>query len=408
MFIILFISFTRFTFMQNISRRLQKINYSQTLAMSAKTRFLKEKGLDVISLNIGEPDFSPPSYILEAAKKAIDQGHHYYTPVAGYLELREAICDKFLRDNSLHYNPSQIVVSAGSKQAISNLFLSLLNPGDKVIIPSPYWVSYYEMINLCEAIPVIIHTSVSRNFKITPEQLEEAITPDVKIFIFSSPCNPSGSVYRYDELKCLSEVFVKHPQIIIISDEIYEYINYSEKYTSIGSLPEVYEQTVTLNGVSKAFSMTGWRIGFIGAPLWLAKACEKMQGHTTSGSNSIAQQSAIIALKSNPNRISFMIEAFRKRRDLVLEMMKNIPGFMPNIPDGAFYIFPDISKFIGNTFLGVKISNSFDLSMFLLEKAQVATVAGNSFGENLCLRISYAASEETLKEAFKRIKRMLS
>jgi len=394
--------------MQNISRRLQKINYSQTLAMSAKTRSLKEKGIDIISLSIGEPDFSPPSYILEAAKKAIDQGHHYYSPVAGYLELREAICEKFLRDNSLHYNPSQIVVSAGSKQAISNLFLSLLDPGDKVIIPAPFWVSYYEIVNLCEAIPVIIHTSISTDFKITPEQLEGAITPDVKIFIFSSPCNPSGSVYSYDELKRLSEVFVKYQKIIIVSDEIYEYINYSEKYTSIGSFTEIYEQTVTLNGISKSFAMTGWRIGFIGAPLWIAKACEKVQGQTSSGANSIAQQSAIIALKSNPNRISYMIEAFRNRRNLVLEMMKEIPGFRSNIPDGSFYIFPNVSEIFGNTFLGVKIYNAYDLSMFLLEKAQVATVAGNSFGEESYLRISYATSEETLKEAFKRIKRMLA
>jgi len=394
--------------MQNISRRLQKINYSQTLAMSAKTRSLKEKGIDIISLSIGEPDFSPPSYILEAAKNAIDQGHHYYSPVAGYLELREAICEKFLRDNSLHYNPSQIVVSAGSKQAISNLFLSLLDPGDKVIIPAPFWVSYYEIVNLCEAIPVIIHTSISTDFKITPEQLEGAITPDVKIFIFSSPCNPSGSVYSYDELKRLSEVFVKYQKIIIVSDEIYEYINYSEKYTSIGSFTEIYEQTVTLNGISKSFAMTGWRIGFIGAPLWIAKACEKVQGQTSSGANSIAQQSAIIALKSNPNRISYMIEAFRNRRNLVLEMMKEIPGFRSNIPDGSFYIFPNVSEIFGNTFLGVKIYNAYDLSMFLLEKAQVATVAGNSFGEESYLRISYATSEETLKEAFKRIKRMLA
>ncbi|AGC67019.1 aspartate aminotransferase [Candidatus Uzinura diaspidicola str. ASNER] len=393
--------------MQSISRRLQKINYSQTLAMSAKTRALKAKGLDVISLNIGEPDFSPPSYILEAAKKAVDQGHHYYTPVSGSLELREAVCEKFLRDNLLHYNPSQIVVSAGSKQSISNLFLSLLNPGDKVIIPSPFWVSYYEMVNLCEALPVIIHTSISTDFKITPEQLEEAITPDVKIFIFSSPCNPTGSVYSSEELKCLTKVFVKHPDVIIISDEIYEYINYSEKYTSIGSFPDVYEQTVTLNGISKTFAMTGWRIGFIGAPLWIAKTCEKVQGQTSSGTNSIAQQAAIIALKSHPNRIAYMIEAFRKRRDLVLDMMKEIPGFKSNEPVGSFYIFPNIAEIFGNTFLGVKISNAYDLSMFLLEKAQVATVAGSSFGAESNLRISYASSEETLKEAFKRIKRML-
>ncbi len=394
--------------MQSISCRLQRINYSQTLAMSAKTRFLKAKGFDVISLSIGEPDFPPPYYILEAAKEAIDQGHHYYCPVAGYLELREAVCEKFLRDNSLHYQPSQIVVSGGAKQAISNLFLSLLNPGDKVIIPSPFWVSYYEMVSLCEALPVIISTSITTDFKITPEQLEEAITPAVKLFIFSSPCNPSGSVYSYDELKRLSEVFVKHPQIIIISDEIYEYITYSNNYTSIGSFPEIFEQTVTLNGVSKSFSMTGWRIGFIGAPYWIAKACEKVQGQMSSGTNSIAQQTAIRALKSTPKRISYMKEAFRKRRDLVLDLMKEIPGFRSNKPDGSFYIFPNIAEIFGNTILGVKIYHSYDFSMFLLEKAHVATVAGSSFGENSCIRISYAASEETLKEAFKRIKRMLS
>jgi aspartate aminotransferase len=394
--------------MQNISRRLQKINYSQTLAMSAKTRFLKEKGIDVINLSIGESDFYPPSFILESAKRAIDQGHHYYTPVSGYMELREVICEKFLRDNSLYYKPSQIVVSSGVKQAISNLFLSLLNPGDKIIIPSPFWASYYEMANMCEARPVIIKTSISTDFKITPEQLEEAITPNTKIFIFSSPCNPSGSVYSYDELKRLSEVFVKNPQLIIISDEIYEYINFSDTHTSLGGFSEIYEQTVTLNGLSKSFAMTGWRIGYIGAPEWLAKACEKVQGQTTSGINSIAQQTAIIALKSHPNRIAYMIEAFRKRRDLVLDMMKEIPGFFYNKPDGSFYIFPNIADFLGKTFLGIKIYNAYDLSMFLLETAKVATLAGSPFGEDSCLRISYSSSEEILKEAFKRIKRVLS
>jgi len=384
------------------------MNFSQTLAISAKTRLLKEKGIDVINLSIGEPDFSPPSFILEAAKKTIDQGHHYYTPVAGYLELREAVCEKFLRDNSLHYKPSQIVISTGAKQAISNLFLSLLNPGDKVIIPSPFWVSYYEMANMCEARPVIIHTSINTDFKITPEQLEAAISPRSKIFIFSSPCNPSGATYSYDELKHLSEVFVKHPQLIIISDEIYEHINYSSEYTSIGSFTEIYEQTVTLNGLSKAFAMPGWRVGYIGAPEWLAKACEKVQGQITSGTNSITQQAACIALKSHPNRIMYMIEAFKKRRDLVLDMIKQIPGFRSNIPNGTFYIFPNVAEIFGNTFLGVKISNAYDLSKFLLEKAQVATVSGSPFGEENCLRISYAASEEILKEAFKRIKRMLS
>lgn len=394
--------------MQNISRILQKMNYSHTLVMSAVTRSLKEKGIDVINLSIGEPDFSPPFFILEAAKKAIDQSHHYYTPIAGYLELREAICDKFFRDNSLSYNTSQIVVSSGAKQAISNLFLSLLNTGDAVIIPSPFWLSYYDLANICEARPVIIKTSIYTYLKITSEQLEEAITPNTKIFILNSPCNPSGVIYSYDEIKRLSDVLVKHSQLIIISDEIYEPINYSEVHYSVGAFTEVYEQTVTLNGLSKVFSMTGWRIGYIGAPEWLAKACEKIQGHTTSGSCAIVQQSAIIALKSHTNRIGFMIETFRKRRDLVLDMMKKIPYFIFNRPTGAFYLFTNIKKIFGKTVLGVKISNAYDLSMFLLAKAQVAIVCGISFGEENCLRISYSASEKTLKEAFKRIKRMLS
>lgn len=393
--------------MQSLSRRLQKMNYSQTIAMSAKTRYFKEKGVNVINLSIGEPNFSPPFFILEGAKNSIDQGYSYYTSVSGSHELREAICEKFLRDNSLHYNPSQIVVSSGAKQAISNLFLSLLNPGDKVIIPSPFWMSYYEMANMCEAKPVIIHSSISNDFKITPKQLEATITPNTKIFIFSSPCNPSGCVYNFNELKRLSEVIVKHPQLIIISDEIYEYINYSETQTSIGSFTEIYKQTVTLNGLSKSFSIAGWRIGYIGAPEWIAKACEKVQGQITSGVNAIAQQAAIIALRSHPNRIVHMIEAFRKRRDLVLDMIKEIPGFYSNSPEGAFYLFPNIAEIFGNNFLGVKISNAYDLSMFLLEKAQVATVDGSSFGKENCLRISYTADEETLKEAFKRIKRML-
>lgn len=393
--------------MQSLSSKLQKINYSQTIAMSAKTRFLKEKGIDIINLSIGEPYFLPPYFLIESAKNSIDQGHYYYTAVAGCFELREAICEKFLRDNSLHYNPSQIVVSSGAKQAISNLFLSLLDPGDEVIIPSPFWMNYYEMTIMCEAKPVIINSSISTEFKITPKQLENTITSNTKIFIFSSPCNPSGGVYSYNELKSLSEVIVKHPKLIIISDEIYEYINYSETQTSIGSFPGVYEKTVTMNGLSKAFSIAGWRMGYIGAPEWLAKACEKIQGQTTSGVNAIAQQAAIIALKSHPNKIAYMIEAYRKRRDLVLDLIKEIPGFYSNSPEGAFYLFTNVAKIFGSNILGVKISNAYDLSMFLLEKAQVATVDGGSFGEENCLRISYAASEETLKEAFKRIKRML-
>ncbi|WP_195909858.1 pyridoxal phosphate-dependent aminotransferase [Bacteroidetes bacterium endosymbiont of Geopemphigus sp.] len=394
--------------MQRISRRLQNMSYSQTLAMSAKARELSSQGHDVISLSVGEPDFSPPNFVLQAAKKAIDKGHHYYTPVPGYLELREAVCEKFLRDNQLNYQPSQVVVSTGGKQSIINVFLALLNPGDEVIIPGPYWVSYYEMANLCEAKQVILPTSVEANFKISPEQLETAITPRSKVFIFSSPCNPSGSVYTREELKALAEVFARHPQLIIISDEIYEHINYSGSYTSIAEFPEVYEQIVTLNGLSKAFAMTGWRVGYIGAPEWLAKACDKVQGQTTSGANAIAQQAAISALRVAPERIGYMIEAFEKRRDLVLKEIQKLPGFYCNIPQGTFYIFPEVSALFGRTFSGVKISNSDDLSMYLLEKAHVAVVGGAPFGDEKSLRISYAVSEEKLNEAFSRIHQALS
>lgn len=394
--------------MQRTSRRLQNMSYSQTLAMSAKARELRIQGHDVISLSVGEPDFSPPDFVLQAAKKAIDEGHHYYTPVPGYLELREAICEKFLRDNQLNYKPSQVVVSTGGKQSIINVFLALLDAGDEVIIPGPYWVSYYEMANLCEAKQVVLPTSAKTNFKISPEQLEASITPRSKIFIFSSPCNPSGSVYSREELKALAEVFARYPQLIVISDEIYEHINYSGSYTSIAEFPEVYEQTVTLNGLSKAFAMTGWRVGYIGAPEWLAKACDKVQGQTTSGANAIAQQAAISALRAAPERIAYMIEAFEKRRDLVLKEIQKLPGFYCNVPQGAFYVFPEVSALFGRTFSGVKISNSNDLAMYLLEKSHVAVVGGAPFGDEKSLRISYAASEEKLKEAFSRIHQALS
>lgn len=393
---------------RRISSRLENMNYSQTLAMSAKARELNRQGHDVISLSVGEPDFSPPNFVLQAAKNAIDEGHHYYTPVSGSIDLKEAICEKFLRDNQLHYKPSQIVVSTGGKQSIVNVFLALLNPGDEVIIPSPYWVSYYEMANLCQAKQVILPTNLENNFKISAEQLESAITAHSKIFIFSSPCNPSGSVYTREELSALAKVFTKYPNLIIISDEIYERINYSGTHTSIAEFPEVYEQTVTLNGLSKAFAMTGWRIGYIGAPEWLAKACDKVQGQTTSGANAIAQQAAISALRATPEHIDYMIKAFKKRRDLVLDKMRQLPGFRCNVPQGAFYVFPEVSELFEKTFFGVKISNATDLAMYLLEKAHVAVVAGDPFGDSRCLRISYAVSEEKLENAFLRICKALS
>ncbi|WP_341661604.1 pyridoxal phosphate-dependent aminotransferase [Blattabacterium cuenoti] len=391
-----------------LSHRLQNISYSQTIAMSSKARKLKNKGYDVINLSLGEPDFSPPNFVLSAAKKAIDEGYHYYTPVSGYFELKKVICEKFYRDNRLQYTPSQIVVSTGAKQAIMNVLLSLLNKDDEVIIPAPYWVSYLQMVKFCESYPVIIPTVMDNNFKIDPDQLEKAITSKTKLFLFNTPCNPTGSVYSYKELKDLSEVFKKYPQIMILSDEIYEHICYSEKHTSIAIFPDIYHQVITVNGLSKAFSMTGWRIGYIGAPEWIAQSCDKIQGQMTSCANSIAQIAAITALSAHPNKIEYMIKEFEKRKNLVLDMIKEIDGFQFYQPNGAFYIFPKVSGFFGKKLHGKMIQNSYEFSEFLLEKAQVATVSGSAFGDNECLRISYASSEYKIIEAFTRIKKVLN
>lgn len=395
--------------MLKISHRLKSMSYSQTLTMASKARDLRSQGYDIINLSIGEPDFIPPLFILNSAKKAIDMGYHYYPPVSGYQELREVICKKFKRDNNISYHPSQIVVSTGVKQSIINVLLTLLNPNDELIIPAPYWVSYYEMAKLCEATPIIINTDIKTNFKITPEQLEQAITARTKAFIFSTPCNPSGSIYSKTELENLVKVFKKNKNIIIISDEIYEHIRYSNiKHTSIASFPEVYEQTVTINGLSKAFSMTGWRIGYIGAPEWLAQSCDKVQGQTTSGANSIAQYAAITALKASPKCINYMIHAFEKRRNLVLKLISGIYGFKCNYPQGAFYVFPDISFFLGKKINGYDIKSSEDFSMYLLNKAHVAIVGGSSFGNPNCIRISYAISEKNIETAFQRIYKAIS
>ncbi|AER40410.1 MAG: pyridoxal phosphate-dependent aminotransferase [Flavobacteriales bacterium] len=391
-----------------LSKRIQNISFSQTLAMSSKARELKNKGEDIINLSVGEPNFSPPYFVLNAAKKAIDEGYHYYTPVSGYLELREIICKKFYRDNGLKYFPSQIVISTGGKQSIMNVLLSLLDKNDEVIIPSPYWVSYYQMVKLCEATPVIIPTTITNNFKIHKKQLEEAITQKTKLFIFNTPCNPTGSVYSYKELKDLVEILKKHPKVIILSDEIYEHICYSEKHTSIAVFPDIHHRVITLNGLSKAFSMTGWRIGYIGAPEWIARSCDKIQGQMTSCANSIAQRAAISALKASPIEIEYMIKEFKKRRNLVLDMIKEIPGIKTNKPNGAFYIFPKVSDLFGKKFYGRIIHNSEDLSSFLLDKAKVATVSGSSFGNDECLRISYASTEDKIIEAFTRIKKVLN
>jgi aspartate aminotransferase len=389
--------------MSILSDRINNLSTSQTLAMAALARELKAQGKDIISLSLGEPDFNTPDFIKEAAKKAIDENYSTYSPVDGYAELKEAICRKFKRDNNLDYKPANIVVSTGAKQSLYNIAQVMLNDGDEVILPAPYWVSYYEIIKLSGGVPVEVPTSVESDFKITPEQLEKAITPKTKMMWFSSPCNPSGSVYSREELTAIGKVLEKYPNIYIVSDEIYEHINFSGTFCSIGSIPELFERTITVNGVAKAFAMTGWRIGYIGAPEFIAKACTKMQGQVTSGANSIAQRATITAVDADPKVLNEMVTAFKNRRDLVVGLAKEIPGIKINIPDGAFYLFPDVSYFFGKTLKGKLIANADDLSMYLLSEANVATVTGDAFGNPNCIRISYATSEELLTEAFKRI-----
>ena len=387
-----------------LSERVKNLATSQTLAMAAKARELRGQGKDVIGLSLGEPDFNIPDFIKEAAKKAIDENYNSYTPVDGYLDLKKAIIKKFERDNGLIYSPSQIVVSTGAKQALYNIASVLINPGDEVILPCPYWVSYADIVKLKGGIPVEVKTDIENDFKMTGAQLENAITEKTKMIWFSSPCNPSGSVYSDEELLALSKVLENYENIFIVSDEIYEHINYQGGHNSIGTYNAVKDRTITVNGVSKAFAMTGWRIGYIGAPEWIARACNKVQGQVTSGANCIAQRAVITALNENPDKIEYMVEEFKTRRDLILELLGEIKGFNCNIPDGAFYVFPDISHYFGRTIDGFEINNASDMSMFLLEKALVATVTGNAFGNPNCIRISYAASKEQIVEAVKRIK----
>lgn len=394
--------------MNQLSDRINKLSTSQTLAMAAKARELKAQGIDIISLSLGEPDFNTPHFVKEAAIKAIHENYSTYSPVDGYAELKEAIERKFKRDNNLDYKPSQIVVSTGAKQSLYNIAQVLLNPGDECLLPAPYWVSYAEMTKMAEAIPVEVPTSIENDFKITPQQLEEAITPKTKLIIFSSPCNPSGSIYNEAELTALAKVLEKYPNIFVVSDEIYEHINFSGNFCSIASIPGMYEKTITVNGVSKAFAMTGWRIGYIGAPEFIAKACTKMQGQITSGANSIAQRATIAALDANPEAIQFMVDEFHKRRDLVVGLLEEIPGIKINKPEGAFYVFPDVSSFFGKTLKGTKINDADDFSMYLLSEANVATVTGGAFGNPDCIRFSYATSEDLLKEALRRIKEALA
>ena len=391
-----------------LSNRINNLAVSQTLAMAAKARELKSQGKDVIGLSLGEPDFNTPDYIKEAAVKAIQDNYNSYTPVDGYVQLKRAIIKKFERDNKLNYDLSQIVVSTGAKQSLSNIAAAFINPGDEVILPCPYWVSYRDIIKLNGGIPVEIKTSISSDFKISGEDLEKAITSKTKMLWFSSPCNPSGSVYSKSELREISDVLLKHPKIYVVSDEIYEHINFSGEHSSIAAFDDMYDRTITVNGVSKAFAMTGWRIGYIGGPKWVARACNKMQGQVTSGANCIAQRAVITALQENPSKIHYMVDEFKERRDLILGLLDDINGFKCNKPEGAFYVFPDVSHYFGKTIDGTTINNASDMSMFLLEKALVATVTGDAFGNSNCIRISYAASKEQLIEAVSRIKNILN
>lgn len=391
----------------HLSDRINNLSVSQTLAMAAKARELKALGKDIISLSLGEPDFNTPDFIKEAAKKAIDENWSSYSPVDGYVELKNAIALKFKRDNGLDYKPANIVVSTGAKQSLYNIAQAMLNDGDEVILPAPYWVSYSEIVKLSGGVPVEVPTSVESDFKMTPEQLEAAITPKTKMMWFSSPCNPSGSVYNREELTALAEVLAKHPNVFVVSDEIYEHINFSGNFCSIASIPGMFERTITVNGVAKAFAMTGWRIGYIGAPEYIAKACTKLQGQVTSGANSIAQRATITALETEPTAIKYMVDAFHKRRDLVIGLVNDIPGLKVNVPEGAFYVFPDVSAYFGKVLNGFEIKDANDLSMYLLEFANVATVTGDAFGNPNCIRLSYATSEELLIEAFRRIKEAL-
>ena len=393
--------------MIRLSERLLTMEESATIAMSRKSRELKAQGKDIISLSLGEPDFFTPQFIKDAALEAMNNNFTMYTPVPGYEDLRESIALKFKRDNNLVYTKDQIVVSTGAKQSIANVVLSLINPGDEVIIPAPYWVSYLEIVKVAEGIPVIVHAGIENDFKITGAQLEAAITPKTKLMLFSTPCNPTGSVYSKDELKDLANVLQKYPSLIALSDEIYEHINFEGKHESLAQFPEIYDQVVTVNGVSKAWAMTGWRLGYIAAHKDIAAACDKVQGQFTSATCSITQKAAIAAMNADPKVLDEMIGAFKSRRKLVLDALAEIPGLISNKPGGAFYVFPNVSSFFGKSFNGRKISNSDELCMYLLEEGLVALVGGDAFGDPNCMRISYAASEKTLTEAMKRIKNAL-
>jgi len=391
-----------------VSDILNNLSESQTLAMTRLSRELKAEGKDVISLSIGEPDFDTPLFIKDAAKKAIDDNYTHYTPVPGYPELREAISNKFKRDNDLEYAPEQIVVSTGAKHALANISLSILNAGDEVLLPAPYWVSYHEIIKIASAIPVGIPTTIEQDFKVSVAQIKAAITDKTRMIWFSTPCNPSGSVYSKDELHDIAQLIREYPNILIVSDEIYEHINFSGKHESIAQFDFIKDQVITVNGVSKGYAMTGWRIGYIGAPKWIADACIKMQGQFTSGTCSIAQKAAQAALEAEPTVTIEMRNSFEKRKELVLSLMNEIPGLKLNNPKGAFYVFPDVTSYFGKSDGETTINNATDLTMFILNKGLVALVTGEAFGDPNCIRLSYATSDDVLIESIKRIKETLA
>ncbi len=394
--------------MTHVSDRLNRLSESATLAMARMSRELKSQGHDVIALSLGEPDFDTPDFIKEAAKLAVDNNFSHYTPVPGLLELRNAITKKLKRDNNLDYEADQIVASTGAKQSIANVCMSLLNPGDEVLLPAPYWVSYFEIIKLAEGTPVEIASSIDTDFKVSPIQLEKAITPNTKLLLFSTPCNPSGTVYSQKELEEIAKMLEKYPDIYIICDEIYEHINFGEPHFSMATIPSMKDRVITVNGVSKGFAMTGWRVGYIAAPKWIASACNKIQGQITSATCAVAQKATEAAMLASPSEVSYMQKAFHKRRDLMLDLLSEIPGIKTNTPKGAFYIFPDISYYFGKKSGTQLIQNSNDFCMYLLNDAHVALVSGAAFGTPSCVRISYAASEENLKEAVDRIKKSLA
>ena len=393
---------------QHLSDTISRLSESATLAMARMARELREQGKDIIGLSLGEPDFDTPDFIKEACKIAVDENYSHYPPVNGYGPVREAISRKFKRDNNLDYSPDQIVVSTGAKQSLANVVLSIVSSGEDVLLPAPYWVSYSDIVRLANANPIGLPTSIDNDFKVTATELEAAITPKTRMIIYSSPCNPSGSVYSREELEDIADVIKRNPEIYVISDEIYELINFSGDHCSLASFPEIFDQVITVNGVSKAFAMTGYRLGYIGAPLWIAKACSKIQGQFTSAPSGISQMGAMAAVEADPSAVEFMKKEFLKRRDMMLGLLAEIPGLKLNVPEGAFYIFPNVSSYFGKNINGTTINNATDLCMYLLENEHVALVSGDAFGDPNCLRLSYAASEDLLREAADRIKRGLA